>query len=570
MTSGILGMVLCYASKIKFQNRMELLNVKDLTLTEAADMATKYLTLEFSARFLAMLILILLFGTLAFFTDRLVRKDRKAMLRKEKLIFWCIRAGLGLLMVAAFFHYNGRISNWMSQGDDSHRMYFLSERPTDFVVYHFLERDTTSYSADEVKEIYETVLDPLVEQYNEGHKDTALSPDQYPNVIVVMNESWWHMDRGDENKMKLSHDPLGPVKELGDKVAWGSAVANVFGGGTISSETEFLTGWNGKYFRNSISVVDDREIHSLVEYFNDLGYNTRAIHPFLGSFYNREVIYRYMGFDHVTFDPDMIYRELFDRYINDDSLADQIIYEFENREEDKAFIFAVSVATHSTHMGYSIPFNENYPYKVSIEKGKDWSPIEDWSEADFASFKRTVNGIYEASESFAKLVQYFDNQDEPAILVMFGDHCPNLSVQHLSDVGILKASIDAEWIPTAIRPDSSEETIRDTLLLYTVPVVSWSNCLEDADMNMSDSNLGVLGSRIIQKANLPVSKMVLLENYYETQLATDHSLFMLDQEHNFVYQTTEEISESIRIKSLIQYDLMYGDGICEDVWIPLQ
>ena len=374
----------------------------------------------------------------------------------------------------------------------------------------------------------------------------------------------------DDNKMKLSKDPLGPVKELGDKVAWGTACVNVFGGGTISSETEFLTGWNGKYFSNSISVVNDREIHSLVEYFNKLGYNTRAIHPFLANFYSREDMYMFMGFDHSTFDPDMIYRELFDRYINDDSLADQIIYEFENREEDKAFIFAVSVATHSTHMGYSAPFNENYPYKVSIEKGKDWLPIEDWPEVDLASFKRTVNGIYEASESFAKLVRYFEDQDEPVILVMFGDHCPNLSVQHLSDVGILDANIDADWIPTAIRPDSSEKTIRDTQVLYSVPVVSWSNCLEDADLDMSLNNLSVLGSRIIQKANLPVSKMVLLEDYYETQLATDHSLFMIDRERNFVYQTTKEIDESIRIKSLIQYDLMYGDGVCEDVWGPLQ
>ena len=362
------------------------------------------------------------------------------------------------------------------------------------------------------------------------------------------------------------------MKELGDKVSWGSASVNIFGGGTISSETEFLTGWNSKYFRNSISVVSDqtgRKNHSLVEYFNALGYDTHGIHPFFGEFYNRRDLYENLGFDHITFEPDMKYREPFDRYISDGALADQIIYEFENRSADKAFIFSVSVASHSTYMGSPTPFNDDYPYIVSMERGKNWAPFEEWDETAFNGFKRLVNGFYESSAAYAKLVSYFESQNEPVILVMFGDHCPGVEIKDLADVGILKGGNDKNWVPTAVRENYSEETIADIELLYSVPVVSWSNCLDDADMDMSMNNLCVLGSRILQKAKLPMTEMTLLENYYESQLATDNNFFMIDPDQNLIFRTTDEIDESIRIKTLIQYDLMYGDDICKDVWLPM-
>ena len=143
------------------------------------------------------------------------------------------------------------------QGDVTKRMLFLSDHPTDYVVYHFFENKTTSYSKEEVEKTYNEIRNTLTEQFDKEAYKTA-SADEYPNVIVIMSESWWYLDHTDPDKMVLSQDPFGPLKELGDKVSWGSASVNIFGGGTISSETEFLTGWNSKYFRNSISVVSDQ------------------------------------------------------------------------------------------------------------------------------------------------------------------------------------------------------------------------------------------------------------------------------------------------------------------------
>ena len=571
--TGLAGMVLCYASKIKFQNRMELLNIKDLALTEAAGMAKNYLTFNFGLRFLGMLSIVTAFTILAFFTDRIVKSDRRLMVKKEKVRFWLIRIALGLIMIAALFHYQSRINNSLMKGDLSSRLLMMSDQPSDFVVFRFLENKTTAYTAEVAQKTYQEIITSLNEQYISQKTTSCISKESYPNVIVVMNESWWRMDQADPNKMVFSADPFGPIKELGGIVKWGSASVNVFGGGTISSEVEFLTGWNSKYFRNSISVADDQsdqKIHSVVEYFNDLGYDTHAIHPFWGNFYSRQDIYKNMGFDHITFDSDMEYRELFDRYISDGSLADQIIYEFENRSAEKAFIFSVSVASHTTFMDYPTPFNDNYPYIVSIEVGNDWAPSEEWTEARHASFKRQINGVYEASAAYAKLVNYFEKQSEPVVLIMFGDHCPAFSFSDLKDVGILNGIIDSEWRPSTIRQGFSDDTIGDIQKLYSVPVVCWSNCLEDYDMDMDLNNLCILSSRLIQKCNLPMTKMSLLENYYESQLAADNMFYLLDKDHNLIFQTNEEIEDSVRIKTLIQYDQMFGDDVCGDLWIPMR
>lgn len=573
LTGGTLGMLLCYASKIKFENRMELLNIRDLKLTEAAGMATNYLTLNFGVRFLGMLILVLLFAVLTFFTDRVVLSDRKQLTSKEKRYFWMIRIGLGLLMILSFFHYRSRIYNAVNEDDETRKLRMFPDMSSKYVVYRFFEDKSLAYDAEKARTTYEDISTQLIGKYNETENGSVLDPKDYPSIIVIMGESWWHMDRVDENKMILSPDPFEPIRLLGAGVSRGTAAVNIFGGGTISSELEFLTGWNAKYFNNSNTITTDmREgtIHSLVEYFNTLGYDTHGIHPFYESFYSRDELYKNMGFDHMTFDSDMQYRKGFDRYIGDDALADQIIYEYENRSAERAFIFSVSVAAHSPYLDYPQPLDKDYPYSVSLTTGKDWDPIDDWEDIEFYGFQRQISAIHETSEAYAKLVRYFEKKDEPVILVMFGDHCPNVSFPGLYDMGILRGPIDTTWRPFMAYPGLSNDTISDIQTLYSVPVVSWSNYLENADLNMDLNNLSVLGTRIIQLAGLPATKMTLLEDYYESQLSSDSLFYMLDAEQNVIADTTEEIDSGISVKTLIQYDQVYGDDVCSDLWKPLE
>jgi phosphoglycerol transferase MdoB-like AlkP superfamily enzyme len=119
-----------------------------------------------------------------------------------------------------------------------------------------------------------------------------------------------------------------PFVDLDSKCRTGYLSSNVFGGGTVSSEFEFLSGLNTKYYTSSSGIyetIKNRKVPSIVDYFNSLDYSTTAIHPYYGDFYDRETIYNTMEFDKTIFDEDMLYRDIYTRYISDESMANQII-----------------------------------------------------------------------------------------------------------------------------------------------------------------------------------------------------------------------------------------------------
>jgi|GEM_PF-3936443 len=135
--------------------------------------------------------------------------------------------------------------------------------------------------------------------------------------------------------------------------------------------------------------------------------------------------------------------------------------------------------------------------------------------------------------------------------------------------GMVELNIDEEWYPTMLHPNDSEKNIEAVQTIYSVPVVSWSNCWDNNDINMDLANLSVLGARIIQKSKLPMTRMAILENYYESFLAADTLFYIMDANHNIIDRLTEELEKVIRFKSMIAYDQVFGDNISSDAWLPM-
>lgn len=88
----------------------------------------------------------------------------------------------------------------------------------------------------------------------------------------------------------FSSDPMEVYKRLEESCSSGQLTANIYGGGTIGSETEFLTGLNTKYFVSYTGIsteLQKRKVPSIVDYFHALDYDTVMIHPYDGDFYGR-------------------------------------------------------------------------------------------------------------------------------------------------------------------------------------------------------------------------------------------------------------------------------------------
>ena len=94
--------------------------------------------------------------------------------------------------------------------------------------------------------------------------------------------------------------------------------------------------------------------------------------------------------------------------------------------------------------------------------------------------------IQKSDEAFKNLVEYFDKQQEPTIILMFGDHQPS---DYITNVILRELGLNR---------DESDDVYYNN---YIVPYIMWSNY----DMNttpVEDISLNYLGGMLMEKAGI--------------------------------------------------------------------
>lgn len=562
--------ILTHASYIKYINRKELLKLDDLRLTEAAGMALDYF------RFTLNRWLVLLAGVLLFFVGAGIALD---WLRRKA---W---KGCGCNGKVQKVNESGEEADGKENGDiDSavaegclhigrksmicvrllgcvclcvvtvlYTNYYLGTRyvldvieplvprADRYVLYRFLQNDSLSaINVEHAEESYDFLLS------KEPVKETV-DKEVYPNVIVIMNESWWNTDNIQTDQITFSKDPMEPYKALADRCSTGYVSTATFGGGTVTPEIEFLTGLNAKYYRadSAYAQMRGRRIPSLVDFFNGLDYETIAIHPYYGYFYGRDDAYAKMKFDQVIFEEDMQYKDIYTCFISDESLARQIIAEARDESGESKFIWAISMGNHIRVLDYTAEPAQDYDYPITVTV-KD----AELSKEDYDTLTNYVNGIYLANQAFAQLVDYFSETEQPTVLLMFGDHCPFFSPEVLETMGL------------------GDEEGNAIELLYSTPVIAWSN-FSDEKMSFSGENICYLPEILIDYAGLPDCDMTRILRYERSYFKTNSPKIVQGATGEKLDECTEEQLQVLGHCKVVQYDILHGEGIGRDVWKPV-
>ncbi len=540
---SLLLMLLAYADSIKYAALNELLRFNDLMITEAARIALRYLNLKFTFPQLKVLSFVLILCVCGFAADRLCRKyplfsknDPRLLKRLHIMcLALCFACLAGLLGYCGYFIGNtysmASIDTKIVNGTESER----------YIVYNFIKNDKlTNISMNNVQDSYHYFLNG---QTPNGQADNS----NKPNVIVIMNESWWNTDNITGSGITFSSDPMEPYRKLEKHCSSGQLTANIFCGGTIGSETEFLTGLNTKYFTSYTgiaSALEERKIPSLVDYFNALDYDTVAIHPYEGSFYGRNAIYPTMGFDKIVFEDDMDYTDIYSCYISDESLARQIIKEYEESKAERKFIFAVSMAKHIQGRDSKHGSLKPYPYPISVNVK---STLDEEAYMDLVSY---IYGIYLANEAFEQLTAYFAQTGEPVVLVMYGDHMPGFSKEVLELMGL---------------GGTDPETKRRH---YSVPVLLWSSFEADR-IEPDGENINYLPQMLLEYAELPDADMSRILKRQREVLKTNTRILVADDEGRVLDAYDYEQSEAVQHFMVVDYDILYGSSSNrEQVWLP--
>lgn len=268
-----------------------------------------------------------------------------------------------------------------------------------------------NYNENEIKK--------LLESY-EDDTNNIESTDDFPNVVVIMNESFSDLDMS--YNLGLAEDPISYFHELvqGENVVSGVMHSSQFGGGTANIEYEFISG-NVTAFLPAGSMPYQQYIasnvkQSIVSYMNKLGYTTYGMHSWDKSGYSREKIYGLLGFDNALFKDSMPnLRYGIWEYPADESVY-EVYYDIMNNKQngEKNFSFIVTM---QNHMPY-ININDDME-KFVFENDAAISYLQ----SEFISDK-----------ALKVFIEYLKNYDEDTIVLFFGDHQPNVSQDYWYDI----------------------------------------------------------------------------------------------------------------------------------------
>jgi len=342
------------------------------------------------------------------------------------------------------------------------------------------------------------------------------------NVIIIMNESF--SDMSSIGTVPETEECLKYYKSLKDNVVRGNLYVPVYGGTTVNTEYEFLTGNTTAYQKGcpfSYAVRDERP--SIARLFLDMGYEVHAFHPAAAVNWNRVSVYPDLGMsDFLTLDtiasenPEMINNHTVDSWD-----YNKVIELYENRKSDKFFMFNVTMQNHG---GYDFE---------DMERTVDFSKYGDYGEEEnyFTLLKKS-------DEALEPLINYFDKVPEKTMIVIFGDHQPSLGPEFLN---MLNGS------------EISEDDPVENIKKYVTSFMIWTNY--DIDEKEYDAlSVNYLPELVLEEAD------VELPEYYQllAQLREKYPVLsvngVIDADGNYLNTSDVDDDELVQKYQFMQYN----------------
>ena len=290
-------------------------------------------------------------------------------------------------------------------------------------------------------------------------RPATVSGKKRPHVIAIMIEAF--SDLSVLGRLETNVDYMPFTRELMRQSVSGHALVSTKGGGTARSEWEFLTG-NSMAFMPGGSMpfrqfMSDDE-NSLVRVFENAGYHTIGMHPYLPNGWGRNRVYPALGFDDIYFIDDLEWDETVRKFVSDRAFVHQVIRLYEDRDPDQPlFFFGVTMQDHGNYA------YEGYAPTVTVNG----------HEGEFPNAEQYLSLIRETDDAIRELIEYFSAADEPVQIVFFGDHQPIVE--------------NGFYEYTGVQANAQK---------YLVPFVMWDNYehrVEDVGM----TSLNYLGARLL-------------------------------------------------------------------------
>lgn len=292
-----------------------------------------------------------------------------------------------------------------------------------------------------------------------------------PNIIVIMNEAYCDLDVYPNDFH--TNIPVTPVRDsLQENTIRGYALASVYGGNTVNSEFEFLTGSTmaflpmgavpyGQYVRENTC--------SLAWVLRSYGYQTLATHNYDADGWSRNEVYPRLGFQNATFLDSYPQKDLLRGFVSDREQYEYIL-DLMDSQAEPTFLFAVTMQNHGGYISPPGTYNHNV---ILTDMPGQYPAVEQY-----------LSLLNASDQAMGYLFERLENTPEDTIVLIFGDHQPKLDVafyQHLNGGKI--------------------NTLSEQMTQHTIPFVIWANYdIEEKDLGLT--SLSYLSTHLLDAAGL--------------------------------------------------------------------
>ncbi len=217
--------------------------------------------------------------------------------------------------------------------------------------------------------------------------------------------------------VSLKNNPIPLVDRLKKNNTSGIMISSGYGGGTANMEYMTLTGFALSNFSATLATPYTQLVGTLGANPSIVGSfkHSAAIHPYLGTFYNRKTVYQKFGFNafHYLGGKEGIkHQHKIDRspYLSDQTAYANVIDQLSNYHHGQ-FIQLVTMQNH-------FPYDQNFynghsQFSAKAAKGTSISSLEDYAV-----------GIHHTDHAVSQFIKQIDQIQRPITLVFYGDHLP--------------------------------------------------------------------------------------------------------------------------------------------------
>lgn len=317
-------------------------------------------------------------------------------------------------------HWNSIVSKWLSSyGNDpafwnqewgvqqnGALQQFLNNIDTNIM------ESSESYSRKKVNKIAEK-YEGQARKINKDRSNNLSTQ----TIVFNLSESLANPNR--LKGVELSKNPLLNIDNIKKNTTSGLMISSGLGGGTANMEYMTLTGLPVSNFSPTIAtpytqvVPNSSQTLTINNYFK----KSTAIHPYRGSFYSREVVYKKFGFQRFMYlgSKYKINHKIkigTNPYVSDET-AYQNTLDVINGYKNGQFI---NLVTMQNHMPYSDYYDNSGDYQVN-------SDMDDSEKNTISNYSA---GISYTDRAVQKFIEQIDKINKPITVVFYGDHLPGI------------------------------------------------------------------------------------------------------------------------------------------------